>query len=112
MVIIDPFIQLVRATVSKASAFLHDPAQQPVLCLNAPERRVVGGMTERDHLINRDELIGIPPAQLLLDLFTLEEGRVVFANPAASKMLGCGFMKPCCDDDTATSIRSSSSKCS
>ncbi len=31
---------------------------------------------------------------------------------AASKMLGCGFMKPCCEDETATSMRPSSSKCS
>jgi CubicO group peptidase (beta-lactamase class C family) len=29
---------------------------------------------------------------------------------AASKMLGCGFMKPCCDDETAAVIRPSSSK--
>ena len=26
-------------------------------------------------------------------------------------MLGCGFMKPCSDDETVTAIRPSSSKC-
>ena len=33
-------------------------------------------------------------------------------NSAASKMLGCGFMKPCSDEEIAADISPFSSKCS